>query len=436
MTLEEALAYARQNHPRLRAQRARVAVAGAQAEEPDAQWRPRFGATVQAAAYSANNATTSWVGARGAVELPRISGSPYAFSGSDMAFNPYASTIVAVGAEQRLFDFGRVAAETAAADARVAVEGARLDDQQLAVELGIEESYYALLAARAVVSVARDAVGRARVHRNDAAARVAQGVRSRIEQERAEADLARFEVAQVRAEASLRTAQAGYALAVSAPTPLLDVTGSPPVNGAPDVPPLDHALDEAGKNDPAIKAAVLNAKAAHERVRAAQAQNRPELFALGTVEGAAGGAPRVRDGDQVWANGALPWVPNYYAGLVLSWRFEDPTARARTETARREEDAANADVKVVQNTRILAIEQTWVGLDAAVRALPSLERSVTAARANYEQADVRFQNGLGTAVELADAEALRVNAEVEAQSGRFEAQRARARLQNAVGGRL
>lgn len=435
MTLEEALAYARQNHPRLRASQARIATAEAQAQEPNAGWQPRFGATAQVGGYSANNATSAWIGSRGAVELPRISGSPYAFQRGDLLFNPYATTTVAVGGEQRLFDFGRIAAETAAADARVAVEQARLEDQWLAVELGVEESYYALLASRAVVSVARDAVARARVHRNDAAARVAQGVRSRIEQERAEADLARYEVNQIRAEAALRSAQTSFALATAVPSPLLDVAGTPVAN-VPAVPPLDTALAEAGKNDPAIRAAILAAKAAHERVRAADAQNRPEVLAVATVEGTAGGAPRVRDGDQVWGAGALPWVPNYYGGIVLSWRFADPTTRARTETAKREEAAAQADVQVVQNTRILAIEQAWVGLDAAVRALPSLERSVTAARANYDQADVRFQNGLGTAVELADAEALRVNAEIEAQAGRFETQRARARLINAVGGKL
>lgn len=435
MTLEEALAYAHANHPRLRASRSRIDVAEAQAKEPGAQWEPRFGATVQVAASSANNTTSSWLNPRGAMELPRISGSPYIFQRQDLAFNPYASTTVAVGGEQRLFDFGRIAAETAAADARVAVEQARLQDQTLAVELGIQESYYALLAARAVSAVARDAVARSRVHRNDAAARVAQGVRSRIEQERAEADLARFEVNQIRAEAALRTAQTGFALATSAPTPFLDASGDAPTD-APTVPALEIVLDAAGKNDPAIRAAVLAAKAAHARVTAANAQNRPEILAIGTVEGAAGGAPRVRAGAQIWGAGALPWVPNYYGGIMLSWRFSDPTASARTETAKREEAAARADIGVVQNTRILAIEQAWVGLDASVRALPILARAVTAARANYDQADVRFQNGLGTAVELADAEALRVNAEIEAQAGRFETQRARARLVNAAGGTL
>ncbi|HSO37770.1 MAG TPA: hypothetical protein VLT33_34825, partial [Labilithrix sp.] len=63
-------------------------------------------------------------------------------------------------------------------------------------------------------------------------------------------------------------------------------------------------------------------------------------------------------------------------------------------------------------------------------------RAVTAARANYEQADGRFLSGLGTSTELADAEALRTAAEVDMVLGRFEAERARARLLRVVGGQL
>ena len=50
-------------------------------------------------------------------------------------------------------------------------------------------------------------------------------------------------------------------------------------------------------------------------------------------------------------------------------------------------------------------------------ALPALERAVEAAHANYDQADARFKAGLGNGVELADAEALRTQAEIQLALG-------------------
>ena len=53
-------------------------------------------------------------------------------------------------------------------------------------------------------------------------------------------------------------------------------------------------------------------------------------------------------------------------------------------------------------------------------------RKLEAARSNYTQADARFKAGLGTSVELADAEALRTDGEIQLALGVFELARARA----------
>lgn len=433
MTLDEALAFARQNHPRMKTARARVALSEEVAREPDAQWSPRFGATIQAVGSTNNNTAANWLGTKGAVEFPRIAGTGFLQEFGEINWKPYMNTAVGVTGEQRLFDFGRIAAERTALDTRIDVEKARSEDLWLAIELGVRETYYAVLSAKAIVSVARDAAERSRVHRNDAAARVAQGMRSRIELERAEADLARFDVNLLRAEGGLRVAQSAFAGAVGAMTSFLDASG---VSGAPPAaaPPLSALLDQAAKNDPAIRAAILGARAARERVKAVAAQSRPEIWLIGTIDSAGGGAPReAPKSDTTWGKGFVPWVPDYFAGVVFAWRFYDPVVEARADTARREEDLAKSEIGVVQNQQVAAIEQAWVALDVAAKALPGLERAVTAARANYQQADTRFASGLGTAVELADAEALRVGAEIELEQGRFDTQRARARLASVSG---
>ncbi|HSO35357.1 MAG TPA: TolC family protein, partial [Labilithrix sp.] len=418
MALEEALTFARTLNPRAKAENARVRLAEERAREPGAAWSPRFGATAQVVGSSNNNSATNWLGSRGAVEFPRIAGTGFLQEPSEINWKPYVNTVVGVTGEQRIYDFGRIAAETAAADAAVDAQRARLQDQQLSIDLGVREAYTAVLAARSIVGVARDAMLRSRVHRDEARARVLQGMRSRIEQDRAEADLARFEVGVLRAEGGLRAAQAAFAAAVGVPAPLLDAS-EPATQANVDVPTLDAAMNRAAEFDPAIREALLRTRAAHERVRAAAAQTRPELWAIGTINGAAGGAPRENTTTQTWGQGAVPWVPDYFVGAVLAWRFYDPVLGARTETAAREEDVAAAEQGVVRQESVARVEQTWVSLTVAVRTLTGLERAVTAARANYEQADGRFLSGLGTSTELADAEALRTAAEVDMVLGRF-----------------
>jgi outer membrane protein TolC len=69
-----------------------------------------------------------------------------------------------------------------------------------------------------------------------------------------------------------------------------------------------------------------------------------------------------------------------------------------------------------------------VDLDVATAALPALQRAVDAAQANHAQAEARFNGGLGTAVELSDAEALLTDAQIQLAVGQFALSRARARL--------
>ena len=69
-----------------------------------------------------------------------------------------------------------------------------------------------------------------------------------------------------------------------------------------------------------------------------------------------------------------------------------------------------------------------VAVQVARTALPALTKSLAAAVANEVQSVAYFRNGVGTSVEVADAEALLADAEVQLALGRFEVARARAQL--------
>jgi outer membrane protein len=426
MTLDEAIAFARAHQPRIRASRARIAAQSADAEVPRAQWLPLAGVTAQMFAASANNTTGAYVG-RGVPDIPRIGGTRVTDTGS---FRPYASTIVAAGVTQQLFDFGRIAAQAAAADARVAVEKERERTVELDVTFDVEEAYFAVFAAEAIMKAAEDAYDRARVHRDLAKAGVDAGLRSPIELTRAEAELAQFEIGRIRARAALVGAQTEFAAAVGVDDALLDVAGVP--SSPPDMPALDRAIREAAARDPRLLEALEQLHAAEANTRAIGAELRPDLALTASLSGRAGGATPSGNGTPADGHGFLPNVPNWDAGVVFSWPLFDGTVRARADAARSLERADREEIALARHEQVAQIRLAYNEVDVARTALPGLQRSVDAALANYAQAEARFRSGLGTSVELADAEAVRTNAEIQLALGQFALARARAGFGRAI----
>ena len=113
---------------------------------PASQYYPLLGLTAQFLEGTTNNTTASYLGDP-FVGLPRIGGTASRTS-SDASWRPYASTLAAAGLRQEIFDFGRIAAEAAAADARVTVAAHAADTRLLDIELNVEEAFFAVHAAK------------------------------------------------------------------------------------------------------------------------------------------------------------------------------------------------------------------------------------------------------------------------------------------------
>ncbi|HEY8925074.1 MAG TPA: TolC family protein [Polyangia bacterium] len=416
MTLKEALAYARAHQPSLHGALARVEAAAADAQVARAQWLPSFGATAQVFEGTVNNSTASTLGVP-EVDLPRIGGTP---AGASKSWRPSLSTLAAIGGGQELFDFGRIAAQAAVADVAYETERHRADAERLRVDLLVREAYYGVQGARAVLRAAEDAYHRAGVHRDMAAAGVKSGMHAPIELTRAEADLTRFEVGRVRAQGSVDAARAVFAAAVGVEGPMLEAAGEG--EALEEAPPIDSAIRRALDRDPTLDEARSRIRGGEALARAIGAEMRPDLSLTATLS--------ARDGTAANADPYryLPGVPNWDAGLVLRVPLYDPVVSARRDAAAARVEAVRADLATLTQQERAAVQRAYVALEVSRAALVSLTRAVDAAHANYAQAEARFKAGLGTSLELADAEAVRTDAEIQLAIGRFEALRARAVL--------
>jgi len=425
LSLRAALAYAQAHEPGLQAARERLRAAVQEAEVPAAQWRPSFGGVAEFVEGTSNNTTATPLAAP-AVDLPRIGGTAV----RDRAqWQPEATTLIALGARQELYDFGRIAAQSAAARALAAIGDSELRHTRLDLRLAVTNAYYAVRAAHALLEVASQAEARAAVHHDLAQAAVRSGLRSPIEVTRADADVTRFEVARIRAQGSLVVSRGVFAAAVGYEQPELDASDEVP--DEPRFPSLAEAEERAVDSDPEVQIAVAKVRAEHALAEAVSASTLPNLSASAAVSVRAGGAT-ASNGVMPDGRGFVPNVPNYSAGIVFNWPFFEPVTRARVHALHAREHALSNEVEVARQRAFSRVRQAYEALAIADASLVALEKSELAARANHDQAEGRFRAGLGTATELADAETLRLNAEVERVIGRFQAATARAELERAI----
>jgi outer membrane protein len=436
MTLPDALSFARSHQLRLLAAKQRLISLEREARVPDAQWLPRLGAFAEIVGASTNNSTTTVIN-NAAVDLPRIGATRIDSNASSYDLAPYASTLVALGVRQQLYDFGRVAAETAAIELAVRVEKYRLQGVALDVDFAVEQGFYAVLAARAVADASRGALERSIAHRDFARAGVASGMRPPIDLTRAEADTARYEAGLLRAQGALKVARATFAVVVGVDEMELDVdhnsngtSSSDASGGASALPSLDDAIAKS-QSSPYIRESRARVDAQRAETKRLEAQTRPTLHATASVNGRAGGATPTA-GSVPTGDGFVPLIPNYNAGVVLSWSFLEPSWGRRADASREREQAF--ELEVAQNIRSqrALIATSWQDADVALRTVAALERGAVAAKANYDQAENRFRVGLGTSTELADAQALRTEADIQLAIGRFNMARTRVVLERAI----
>lgn len=426
LSLSEALTYAARHQPSLRAAQARIEVARRSVSVAYAEWLPQLGATAQLFGGTMNNSTAMFSSVR-TMDLPRIGGSK---SPTDVDLQEaYPSTLVGIGLRQTVFDFGRIAAQVALADHEVRIASHRAELEQLELGLAVESAYYAVLAAKAVERAAQEAYARAVLRMELVQAGVARGLRPPIDLTRAEVDRTRFDVGQTRARGNIELAQAQLAAVVGWTEPLLDAQDVEPADEQPP-PLLGEAFQRAIDTEPMVRVAVARLVQQQTVTRQALMQWMPSLQLTASVSGRAGGAP-LSSGPSGFS-GWVPEVANWDVGLVLSVPILDGVLIAKRNQSHAQEEVLRHEVDAAKRQVLTNVTRAFTGFQLARESLRALRSAASAARKNYDQASARFRSGLASGVELADAEALRTEADIQLAMGRFEIARSRALFQRAL----
>lgn len=414
LTLDEALATARKEHPGLRAGRAEQTAAVAQVGEAFSGYLPRLDTYVQ---YQ--RSTRNWLPTPGMAGLVQSGGAQRdnRLGLEDTVNYVTFGTIVT----QPIYDFGKTGGRVDAARAQDSLARAHLKATERDVEVGVRIAYYGVLAARQALLVAQDTRQNQARHVEQIRQFVAADSRTRYDLVSAELKLDDADLAVVRAQNELRTARVR----------------------------LNNAMGRSGDSDyevtePSAEDASLEQRRPAELMGIAQS-HRPEL-----EKSAAQVAVRRADHDSSRA-GYFPDVQamgsfngakvedvnlglNWYVGVGLNWRvFEGLRTYRHSQATAALTVASEAEHERLRQAVQTEIHVQLMAIDEAKQRLKVAEHAVETAKERLRLGEGRYNAGAGSVLELEDAQVAYTTTRFRLVQSRYDLSIARVLLRRAVG---
>jgi outer membrane protein len=333
----------------------------------------------------------------------------------DQVYSNYAAGL---SASQLIYDFGKTSSRVGANADFVQASQQDLQSVHDNVVMNVQLAYFTYLQARSVVTVNEEAVQQATKHLAQAKAFYTVGTRPQFDVTRAEVDLANANVGMIQARNQLQVArvQLDNAMGVRTPHPytLTDSLGTTPVSLN-----LDSVRALAALHRPDILAAQARYSGYQSLTSAAWSQHLPTLSATGTY---------------TWSGFDVRLYPRWVAGLTFTLPiFQGFSINAQVEQAQATAEAARASLSTLTENVMLEVEQAYLGVAEAQERMVATAKLVEQAEQNLTLAERQYAAGVGTALDITDAQLTRSNARITNIQALFDYNSSLVRLQKAIG---
>ncbi len=401
-TLEEAVNFALKNYPAVRASLERATAAQAGVGLARTNYLPRADVVWQTNRATDNNVT--------GLLLPQsiiapISGPVPAMTSNRSAWGSAAGLLFS----WEPFDFGYRGAKVGAAHAARDQATAEASLTRLDVAVATVNAYLTVLAAQRTVRAADADVQRRETFGKAVRVLVDNQLRAGADASRADAELARARVNLARADQQEKISKAALADILGLPDTSVEVQESSVPGAPPDGPPQTTPIT----SNPI-------AEVQHARVEEAQAQVHildrsyyPKFYFQSSVYGRGSGWDPAGNFEGGTA-GLGPDRSNWAVGLTVTFPVFDIFAirsRKAVESANERAEAARYDQDLQDLTGQLRKAQA--SLEGARQVAENTPVELQAARTTEDQERSRYQAGLATLVDVADAQSLLVQAETD-----------------------
>ncbi|MEO8372326.1 MAG: TolC family protein [Candidatus Solibacter sp.] len=402
LTVGQAVERALKNYPSIRVSREQIDAASAGIRLARTAYLPQANALAQVNRATRNNVFGLLLPQS---TLPSISGPVLGTNNLGTTWG----TALGVLVSWEPFDFGLRHANLAIAGAQKAETEAALKRTEYEIAVATADACLTLAAAQETVRTAQAAVDRAMVLRRTIGAQVDAQLRPGADASRAEAEVvaARTQVIQGQQAADVARATLAQFTGLEPEQIALETARLlqlPPEQAAP---PFDTSKNPVAVQQQAVVEETL------ARLRAIERSYFPRF----SLQGAAymrGSGAETNGNILGGANGLAPNTQNYALGFTVTFPISElPALRAR-------QDAQNAAIRA-QQARAEQIAAELKGqwnravamLNGARRVAANTPAQIAAARTTTEQATARYQAGLGTIAEIAEAQRLLTQAEID-----------------------
>ena len=307
------------------------------------------------------------------------------------------------------FDFGLRQASVNTATAVRTRSEADLKRTQFDVSVAAADAYVTLVAAQETVRAAQAGVDRAEVISRTIHAQVNAQLRPGADASRADAELAAARTQSIQAQQAVEVARVNLSQFVGLTPAQISVATTRLLQLPPEraVTPLDTNTNPISVEQNAL---IEQLKA---QLRILERSYFPRFFAQASTYARGTGA-EVNGHNLGGLNGLAPTIQNSAVGFTVSFPVMDlASIRARESAQSATIRAETARLRQIATELTAQWNRAVVSLTGARNVAANTPIQVTAARAATEQATARYQSGLGNIDEVAEAQRLLTQSEID-----------------------
>jgi outer membrane protein TolC len=341
------------------------------------------------------------------------------FGGTVVPTSQDQFTTYGVRATQMLYDFGKTSSSIDAA--KFGLKAREIDTLRVRNRAALDFiiAYLDLLEAEKLLQVAEDEVKQYEAHKKDAEARYNAGVVTRNEVLQADVTLSDSRQRHLTADnlRSLRASKLNSLLM----RPLNEAVQTEEFTKTPSAGiTIEEAWTVADAESPELKEVEAGIQAREAGLQSVKAEFLPNVFLSG--------------GYEYQENQYLVYQRNWslIAGVNINL-FSGGASSARTSIARRELDSLKAGRDKLTDAMRLGVKAAYLDLQSSAQKIEVTKTAVEQADENLRLQRLRYQEGVGTSLEVLDAVNLLSAAQTNTWKARYGFERAEANLLHAMG---
>lgn len=321
-----------------------------------------------------------------------------------------------------VYSGGRLEAQRKAAKFQLQAADSSLTDTQQQIAWNVAQAYYQILQYKDIINVREEEINNLNTHLQNVQLQYEVGTV-------ALADVLATNVQLANSRQALNSARANFENSISTLNNIIGLPVDTPLTITEDLNfvPFDKSesecLEIALQNRPDAKAADLNVKAYEQNIKQAKADSRPNVNAI--IQDYFSGENLFKDNHN---------LQRWSAGFQLSWNiFDNNVTSAQVQQAKAQLKKAQSVASQTQDAVKLDVHNAYINLSIAQQNISITQNAVKQAQEQYLIAQVRYEEGVDTNLNVMDAQEKLTQAKTNFFAALYAYNTSRAQLFKAMG---